>query len=107
MVLLVGEHQEAPIINEDTDEVLGKKGSVIQLWPCPQQGRASRVEVPGCQAGGPAWCSQASEASQCRERQCWVQGAGDTTHPGGLTALSEGPWGNAQTFISASWAESI
>lgn len=44
-----------------------------------------------CQAGGPARCPQASEASQCQEHPCWVQGAGDTTHPGGLTALSGGP----------------
>lgn len=43
VVLLVGEHQEAPIINEDTDEVLGKEGSVIQPWPCLGQGRTSRV----------------------------------------------------------------
>jgi len=28
VVLLVGEHQEAPIIDEDADEVLEKEGSV-------------------------------------------------------------------------------
>lgn len=43
VVLLVGEHQEAPIIDEDTDEVLGKEGSVTQPRPCPGQGRSSKV----------------------------------------------------------------
>lgn len=52
MVLLVGEHQEAPIIDKDTDQVLGKEGSVIQPWPCPGQGRTAGWGVAGCQAGG-------------------------------------------------------
>lgn len=47
--------------------------------------------VAVCQAGGPARCPQASETSQCQEHACWVQGAGDITHPGCLTALSGGP----------------
>lgn len=36
VVLLVGEHQEAPIVDEDTDEVLGKEESVTHPLVMPR-----------------------------------------------------------------------
>lgn len=59
VVLLVGEHQEAPIVDEDADEVLGKEGSVTQPWPCSGQGRTGRAGGDGQAGRKAAWCPQA------------------------------------------------
>lgn len=86
VVLLVGEHQKAPVIDEDTDEVLGKESSVTHPVAVPRarqdrQGGGRRAVRQGGQHGvpKPGGCSG---ASWCQEHLRWLQGAGTTTHPG-------------------------
>lgn len=50
MVLLVGEHQKAPIVNEDTDEVLEKERSGAH--PQPRPGKAGQAGFGGDRQSG-------------------------------------------------------
>lgn len=88
VVLLVGKHQEAPVVDEDADEVLGKDSSVTHPLAMPR----ARQDWQGGGADG-----QSGRRGPARRPQVW--GPLRSTSVPGAPVLGTGsrnnrpPWG--------------